>query len=60
MLEKVIQSLRRDRRFMAAVDHWEVIPAREGRYAEFPAEIDGRIMAAVRAKGIERLFSHQL
>jgi len=59
MLEEVIQSLRADRRFMSAVDHWEVIPAREGRYEDFPAEIDDRILAAVRSKGIERLFSHQ-
>ncbi|UCF96440.1 MAG: DEAD/DEAH box helicase [Spirochaetaceae bacterium] len=59
MLEKVIQSLRADRRFMSSVDHWQVIPARKGRYEEFPAEIDGRILAAVRAKGIQKLFSHQ-
>jgi len=59
MIEEVIQSLRADRRFMSAVDHWEVIPAREGRYEDFPAEIDDRILAAVRSKGIERLFSHQ-
>jgi len=59
MLEKVIQSLRSDRRFMSSVAHWQVIPAREGRYSEFPPEIDGRILSAVRAKGIQRLFTHQ-
>ena len=59
MLEKVIRSLRSDRRFMASVYHWEVIPPRKGRYEEFPEEIDGRILAAIRAKGIDRLFSHQ-
>ena len=59
MLEKVIQSLRSDRRFMSCVAHWEVIPARKGRYTDFPPEIDERILTAVRAKGIERLFSHQ-
>jgi DEAD/DEAH box helicase domain-containing protein len=59
MLEKVIQSLRSDRRFMGSVDHWEVIPPRKGRYQDFPQEIDRRILAAVRGKGIERLFSHQ-
>jgi DEAD/DEAH box helicase domain-containing protein len=59
MLEKVIQSLQSDRRFMASVAHWQVIPAREGRYNPFPPEIDGRLLAAVRDKGIQRLFSHQ-
>ncbi len=60
MLEKIIQNLRADPRFMSSVAHWEVIDAREGRYESFPPEIDERILAAVRAKGIERLFSHQL
>ncbi|MBN2551626.1 MAG: DEAD/DEAH box helicase [Spirochaetales bacterium] len=59
MLERVIRSLRSDGRFMSSVAHWEVIPARRGRYEDFPAEIDGRILEAVRSKGIERLFSHQ-
>ena len=44
---------------MSSVAHWQVIPAREGRYEEFPPEIDGRILAAVRDKGIQRLFAHQ-
>ncbi len=59
MLSDVIESLRKDKKFMSAVSHWEVLPAREGCYVDFPEEIDSRIMASLRKKGIERLFSHQ-
>jgi DEAD/DEAH box helicase domain-containing protein len=59
MLEDLIQSLRSDPKFMASVAHWQVIPAREGRFTDFPPELDERILSALRARGIERLFSHQ-
>src|SRR5215212_3766400 len=36
-----------------------VIPAREGTYADFPGDLDPRIATALRARGIERLYSHQ-
>ncbi|MEO7761855.1 MAG: DEAD/DEAH box helicase, partial [Casimicrobiaceae bacterium] len=36
-----------------------VIPARDGSYGEFPASLDSRIATALRARGIERLYSHQ-
>ncbi len=37
-----------------------VIPAREGVYAEFPTDLDPRLAAALRRRGIQRLYSHQL
>jgi DEAD/DEAH box helicase domain-containing protein len=36
-----------------------VIPARAARAAEFPPNLDGRIVTALRARGIEQLYSHQ-
>jgi len=36
-----------------------VIPARAARHAEFPAGLDARIVAALRARGIARLYTHQ-
>ncbi len=36
-----------------------VIPAREGVYADFPADLDPRLATALRARGVERLYSHQ-
>jgi DEAD/DEAH box helicase domain-containing protein len=35
------------------------VPGREGRYAEFPDDLPPRLAAALRARGIERLYSHQ-
>jgi DEAD/DEAH box helicase domain-containing protein len=34
-------------------------PARDAVYAPFPATMDPRIVAALRARGIEQLYSHQ-
>jgi DEAD/DEAH box helicase domain-containing protein len=59
MIEEAIRSLREDPSFMRCVTHWERLPARAGSYRDFPPEIDDRILAALRRKGIERLFSHQ-
>ncbi len=38
---------------------WRVSPAREGRYAPLPDGLDPSVDAAVRERGIERLYSHQ-
>lgn len=35
------------------------VPGREGRYAEFPDDLPPRLAAALRARGVERLYSHQ-
>ncbi|NIR29409.1 MAG: DEAD/DEAH box helicase, partial [Gammaproteobacteria bacterium] len=36
-----------------------VVPARPGRYAALPEGLDERLAAALRARGIDRLYSHQ-
>jgi len=35
------------------------IPPRPGRYAAFPAWLDPRLVSGLRARGIDRLYSHQ-
>jgi DEAD/DEAH box helicase domain-containing protein len=60
MIADIIRSLREDRDFADRVTHWETIPAREGRFAEFPASLDGRIRSALEARGIKKIYSHQL
>ncbi|MCQ4166654.1 DEAD/DEAH box helicase [Tahibacter sp. P2K] len=35
------------------------VPAREGRYAELPAELHPDLRRALLARGVERLYSHQ-
>ena len=60
MLHEVLRGLRDDPAFMGCVTHWEVVPARAGRYADLPAGVDPRIRDALRGRGIERIYSHQL
>ncbi|NZA28239.1 DEAD/DEAH box helicase [Luteimonas sp. SJ-92] len=36
-----------------------LVPGREGRFAPFPADLPPRLCAALRARGLERLYSHQ-
>ncbi|MDR1956723.1 MAG: DEAD/DEAH box helicase [Treponema sp.] len=36
-----------------------LLPAREGVYASFPPDLDGRIVAALCKQGISRLYTHQ-
>jgi DEAD/DEAH box helicase domain-containing protein len=56
---QVLEELSRDQDFMSCVAHWETIPAREGIFVPFPEDTDPRIVSALRARGIERLYSHQ-
>jgi DEAD/DEAH box helicase domain-containing protein len=59
MLKKVIEDLKKDRAFMSSVSHWEVLPAKDGDYLDFPEEIDQRLLNALSGRGITRLYSHQ-
>ena len=36
-----------------------VVPPRDGVYAELPADLDPRLVRALRARGIDRLYLHQ-
>ena len=60
MIVDVIRGLREDPEFADRVTHWETIPARDGKFADFPAGVDARIRAALEARGINRIYSHQL
>ncbi len=52
-------------RLRAAPEHrenfvvWREMPPRPARYADVPPEADPRVVQALRARGIERLWSHQ-
>lgn len=59
MKADLIEQLRRDEQFNRNVRFWHVQPAREGRYAPVPPALDSRLHAALRARGIEQLYSHQ-
>ena len=44
---------------MRSVTTWERLAARPARYAQWPESLDQRLIAATRARGIHRLYSHQ-
>ena len=58
-LPALLDHLRANRDFVANVVAWERIPARSGRYAPMPDSVDPRLATALRARGIEQLYSHQ-
>src|SRR5271157_101144 len=60
MLTDVLESLRRDPEFSERVTHWEVVPARDGTYVDIPPAVDPRIRSALKGRGIDRIYSHQL
>lgn len=59
MINSIIESLKNDRSFTSCVAHWETIPPREGKYTDFPADIDSRLKSILEKRGISRLYSHQ-
>ena len=58
-LAQVLDWLRNDPSFIANVTHWEVLPARPARYGGFPAGLDERLVAALKARGVKDLYTHQ-
>lgn len=58
-IEQIIDFLNRSSDFMKNVSHWERIPPRKAQYAPFPAEIDPKLTEALKARGIEQLYTHQ-
>jgi DEAD/DEAH box helicase domain-containing protein len=58
-LRQIIEKLRDSQEFGSNITHWEVIPPREGKFSNFPATLDERLMDVLRKMGINRLYSHQ-
>jgi DEAD/DEAH box helicase domain-containing protein len=47
------------RRHAARIAGALVVPERRARHADFPAELDPRLVGALRERGVARLYSHQ-
>lgn len=56
---EVLAQLRADRDFMRDVADWQRAPARAARCAEFPSNLDRRLIEALKQLGIERPYVHQ-
>ncbi len=44
---------------MKGVTHWEILPAKEGVYCDFPPHIEARLVEVLKNQGIDKLYSHQ-
>lgn len=58
-LAQLLERWQQDSAFMANVSDWTVLPARPARPAPFPDELDPRLVAVLRQRGIGQLYSHQ-
>ena len=58
-VDQLISRLKADPSFMENVTTWETLPATEGRYRDFPPELDARIASVLHKRGIYRLYTHQ-
>ena len=59
-LGSVLEEFRSDHSFMRNIAHWEVVPARPGNVAPFPDDVDDRLRRILCARGINRLYGHQV
>ena len=58
-VESALQAFRLEPKFMRNVVRWIHLPRRDARYAPFSADLDNRLSAALRARGVDQLYTHQ-
>ncbi len=58
-LEQLIGYLSQDKDFQKNLTKWMVFQPQEARFAEFPQDLDPRLIDALHAKKIDRLYQHQ-
>ena len=58
-VDQLTMQLRQDPLFMENVVRWEVLPAREAHYADFPEMLDPRLKPILEKRGIRQLYTHQ-
>ncbi|GHV62172.1 putative ATP-dependent helicase YprA [Spirochaetia bacterium] len=54
-----LESILKSPEFAPHIVYERVLEATDGRYAPFPKDLDGRIAAALRRRGIEQIYTHQ-
>jgi len=58
-LAAALEEIRRGKATSGCLVRWVTFPARPAVYADFPSWLDERLVRTLRARGIERLYSHQ-
>ncbi|NLC32968.1 MAG: DEAD/DEAH box helicase [Clostridiales bacterium] len=60
-LDQLLDTLREDSQFMNCVSNWEILPAKDAIYGDLTSlPIDERITTALKERGINRLYTHQV
>ncbi|MCB9768241.1 MAG: DEAD/DEAH box helicase [Candidatus Omnitrophica bacterium] len=58
-LEKVLKHFRPGGKWSSQVAHWQTIPPKAARFGEWPSNLHPEIVAAIKERGIDQLYSHQ-
>ncbi len=58
-LEQIIDFLKTDRAIGQNINHWHTQPPKDARYADFPPNLDLRLVRTLEEKGIKQLYTHQ-
>jgi DEAD/DEAH box helicase domain-containing protein len=58
-VEQLLDRLREDEGFLSCVSNWEVLKAREAQYAPWPDNVRGKVISALKQRGVEQLYTHQ-
>jgi len=56
---QIIDRLKQDAAFKQNLTAWRIVPARPAQYADFPRQLDSRLIAALQKRGIHHLYTHQ-
>ena len=56
---RLLDYLKHNPDFASNVTHWQVMPARPAKYADYPDDFDPALRAVLESRGVKRLYSHQ-
>lgn len=56
---QLLDYLKHNPDFASNVTHWQVMPARPAKYADYPDGFDPALRAVLESRGVKRLYSHQ-
>jgi len=58
-MAQIIDRLKRDAKFMANVTAWKVLESKQAQFADFPEQLNEKLIDALQQHGIKQLYSHQ-
>ncbi len=58
-LQNLLEQWRENPAFMSNVTRWEIVPAQEGNYCDFPEHLASQLITALEKRGVQQLYSHQ-